>query len=415
MDSFAKVNVKFYICQIQAAIPYLKYKEHEEELERIFIECETEFNNPNLMEIDENETQNNKNENINENQTNPSSNQKKKTYTEEEKKLLKKLFVYENKIFSRVEIMGLIIQINSLSQSEGSARKIITIDDTTGVIQCILWKNKVEKYYNDIDKELSVGQYIDIVGQIDYFANKFEIIVEKFRKVDDNINWEMLFHQTLQKNIEDIKKANIRCENPNSSTNIYYSDTQQNKQISNITFEDQNPNKKIYELELDFANRLLAFFLNYKMSCETEDEIGYSKFTVKNLLQEKFVVQMIEDFFGDSNDNTCLKCLQNTFEKYYEKNTLGRIIYNETGEFSDATLEIKNDISKIKQSIIDFINTKSEENPMIGATFEEIVEYINEKHGKFYKKEFVKFILKKMTEDSGGKIMEIPPNSYIIP
>ena len=155
LDILAKVYVKLYICQLFASVSYPLWKQGQNEYNQIIqaalSSTESEAQNLPEKEIEE----------------------KTKTSYEEDK-YLKRLFVYQGKIFSKIEIMGIVTQIQSHSQG-GTARKILYLDDTTGVIQCIIWKNKVQNFYEKTEQELSIGSYIRILGQVDYFANKFVI------------------------------------------------------------------------------------------------------------------------------------------------------------------------------------------------------------------------------------------------
>ena len=113
--------------------------------------------------------------------------------------------------------MGVVTQIQTHSQT-GSPRKILFIDDTTGVIQCILWKNKAQSFYDLSEKEISNGTYLRILGQVDFYANKFEINVERFQIVRSFIP-ESLFHITLYNNKKELEDSKIY----HNLKKIYYS------------------------------------------------------------------------------------------------------------------------------------------------------------------------------------------------
>ena len=75
----------------------------------------------------------------------------KHTLSVKEPKYLKKLFLFKDKIFSKVEIMGKIIGRNLKEQ-----RLIIYIDDSTGVIEAVVWRNQNETFYQSAEKALVI-------------------------------------------------------------------------------------------------------------------------------------------------------------------------------------------------------------------------------------------------------------------
>lgn len=157
LDNLAKIYVKFYICQIHSSISYPRYKKSQQNYEELIVD------QINLMnEIDNNSNANsnsmNKKDNDSNNNNNNNNTQLKIEDEDEKEKYPKKLFVFKNKIFSRVEIQGLIVQIQTRGQGDYS-RKIIYLDDTTSIIQVIIWKNKMINSYDQIEK-VTYSQYI---------------------------------------------------------------------------------------------------------------------------------------------------------------------------------------------------------------------------------------------------------------
>lgn len=144
LDNLAKIFVKFYICQIHSSISYSRYKKSQQNYEELI---EDQIN---LMNEESNNDLDNK---TNSNLISKKENDiQMKTEEEDDKeKFPKKLFVFKNKIFSRVEIQGLIVQIQARGLGD-NLRKIIYLDDTTGIIQVIIWNNKMSNIFNQIDK-----------------------------------------------------------------------------------------------------------------------------------------------------------------------------------------------------------------------------------------------------------------------
>lgn len=134
---FAKVYAKFYICQINSSNSYYNHllqKKEVNDLDLLFDDIDEI--NPENLNFDEN--QNNSEINV----------------------LFKKFFYFKNVIFSKVEIMGLIVSMKSFEKNENKEKLYLTIDDSTGRIQCICWKNKNPFIYEKI-KNLFVSLKIN--------------------------------------------------------------------------------------------------------------------------------------------------------------------------------------------------------------------------------------------------------------
>ena len=72
-----------------------------------------------------------------------------------ENPIYRRYFVFKNVVYSKVEIQGLVIEKRALGYEEkNNYRFLIYIDDTSGVIQAIAWKNKNDAIFNTIEKEL---------------------------------------------------------------------------------------------------------------------------------------------------------------------------------------------------------------------------------------------------------------------
>ena len=361
LDILAKVYVKLYICQIFASVSYPSYKQGELEYKKILAEADlgstqegTQVQTPKESALDED-------------------------------KYLKRFFVYKGKVFSKLEIMGVVTQIQTHSQT-GSPRKILFIDDTTGVIQCILWKNKAQSFYDLSEKEISNGTYLRILGQVDFYANKFEINVERFQIVRSFIP-ESLFHITLYNNKKELEDSkiyhNLKVELGTSAKELSSTDNQNS--LSNVN--RQNSLK-------EFANKFLAFFQNYKISTATEDELGFTRISVKALFSNSTIKDMMKDFLG-SNEKEQMKDLQEVIVTMFEQNMFGKIIYKDKEEnnFAEADIEIKNDRKKITSEILEFIRKKCEEDPSKGAAFSEITKYLNSIYRNFFTSNSVRFLL----------------------
>ena len=369
-DILAKIYVKFYICQINSAVSFPIWFEVQKKRNNI-IEKEMLQKEEDLMEIDD------------------------EPKGEMNEKYIRKLFVIGTKIYSKVEIMGIVIEIKTFHQEGERERKIILIDDTTGVIQCILWKNKMENIYNNSDKEIVPGTFLRILGQNDYFFNKFEINIERYQILTKYIN-EYLFHTTLLNNQKSIEKTKFEIDF-------------EEEQKQNLT----NQKEKINQSQLkDFANGLLAFFQNFTIEGTEDDKMGYTVIPIKNILSSYQIVQMIKDNFGQLNTEEQINALKNVFE-LFNQYMVGKILYeNDSQDFINAKVEIKIDTTVIKKEIYNFILKKTEEDASIGANFQEIYKYICQIYSNFYNNDYLKFLLGQMIEKE-NKIMNLSKNTYI--
>ena len=368
-DILAKVYVKLYICQINSAVSFPTWLEVQKIRNNLIL---TEMlQKEDSMDIDD------------------------EPKGEMNEKYIRKLFVIGTKIYSKVEIMGIVIEIKTFHQEGERERKIILIDDTTGVIQCILWKNKMENIYNNSDKEIVPGTFLRILGQNDYFFNKFEINIERYQILTKYIN-EYLFHTTLLNNQKSIEKTKFEIDF-------------EEEQKQNLT----NQKEKINQSQLkDFANGLLAFFQNFTIEGTQDDKMGYTVIPIKNILSSYQIVQMIKDNFGQLNSEEQINTLKNVFE-LFNQYMVGKILYeNEKQNFIDAKVEIKIDTTVIKKEIYNFILKKTEEDSSVGANFQEIYKYICQIYSNFYNNDYLKFLLGQMIEKE-NKIMNLSKNTYI--
>jgi DNA/RNA endonuclease YhcR with UshA esterase domain len=384
-DILTKVYCKFYICQINSSVSfptYIKVQQLEEKLINSFQEENNGIEIKDLMDIEDS----NKNVITNDFITNSNN-----------EKYFRKFFAYNGKIYSKVEIMGLVVQSKTILQGERE-RRILYIDDTTGVIQCILWKNKMENIYYKSEGEINTGTFMRILGQVDYFSGKFEINIENYQIIT-NYEIEKFFHQTLYKNLKAIENCKL-------DKNIDEEDIFINEKNNNNYEKDNNVIK-------DFTNSLLAFFQNYKIEGTTDDKFGFTKISVKKLIQNLQINQILNDYYGNKSKEDYLKILKNVFESILNQNMLGKIIYKNDNKvnFEESDVEIKIDISKLKKEIVNFIDKKTNEDSSIGASFQEICKYINQIYNNFYTNDYLKFIINQLIEIDKC-IMGLTKNSY---
>lgn len=93
----------------------------------------------------------------------------------------KKFFLYRDIIFSKVEIMGLVVETKVVGLENKNHRYIIYLDDGTSLVQCICWNNKNPTVFNHIRDQTKPGHFIRIYGYIDNYHG-FEILIDNFGK-----------------------------------------------------------------------------------------------------------------------------------------------------------------------------------------------------------------------------------------
>ncbi len=176
--ALSRIYVKFYICQILNSISYYEMKKKQLEFQELI---EFSYMEETTQKAKENEDEdvgmkeNFKSESIEKMSTvsfsydfslqntntnydfrSPNKNyESKESLHNYESPIYRKYFVYKNVVFSKVEIQGLVVEIQNLGyEDKNNLRYVIYIDDTTGVIQAISWKNNSNKVYEKIEKSL---------------------------------------------------------------------------------------------------------------------------------------------------------------------------------------------------------------------------------------------------------------------
>lgn len=177
--ALCKVYTKFYICQILNSLSYYDWKSRNMELDELISNALMDYsegmtdnvNNVNSemnnltqitnsvaksFDVDMSNITTSNNKSI----ADTSNNKRKSTTSKDdlqiyENSAYKRYFVYQDNVYSKVEIQGMVVEFNTLGYEEkNNCRYIIYIDDTTGVIQAIAWKNKSETIFNKIAKNL---------------------------------------------------------------------------------------------------------------------------------------------------------------------------------------------------------------------------------------------------------------------
>jgi hypothetical protein len=158
-----KIYAKFYICQILKSMSYYDSKMKQLDFQMLIEE--------NYMETDEanKETQvGTISQALSQRtlaETPQQAERKSKEFQESlsmyDNSLYRRYFVFKGIVYSKVEIQGIVIEKRSLGYEEkNNYRFLIFIDDTTGVIQAISWKNKNDSVFSKINNELVLLIYL---------------------------------------------------------------------------------------------------------------------------------------------------------------------------------------------------------------------------------------------------------------
>ena len=138
---------------------------------------------------------------------------------------MKHIIVYEQKFYSRVNILGIVYEFDIISKNIGNKRYILKIDDGTGRMVVTFWeKSKFGKKNSNIEMEKMVkpGVKINIFGKITFFNGDLQITGEKFILVN-NYYVENLFNEILiqeQQLLSNIQKNNKGQVNYSDTTNL---------------------------------------------------------------------------------------------------------------------------------------------------------------------------------------------------
>lgn len=182
---------------------------------------------------------------------------------------LKKLIIYNNKIFSRIEIMGIItfvyIKENYIC---------ISIDDSTGIINCIIFNNYFNKdIYESIECKCKLNIVVNVYGTIDIYNNEYQLLIDNVVVVN-NSKEEIIFLKLLQNNQESIFRFdnnNLDLKNKYFSM-IYNKSLKVDKDAFYNIHNDDTMHTYIKTIK-EFSNLIMAFFQNLIKSDDNDNNI----------------------------------------------------------------------------------------------------------------------------------------------
>ena len=292
-DNIMNVYYKFYICQLKVSTPYSEFlPKIKAELNQLGEEVFNIADSASKSKIqnDASTPQNDIGRNLN--YLAQTINQYENIDFERnaDDNYMKHIIVYEQKFYSRVNILGIIYEFDIISKNIGNKRYILKVDDGTGRMVVTFWeKSKFGKKNSNIEMEKMVkpGVKINIFGKITFFNGDLQITGEKFILVN-NYYVENLFNEILiqeQQVLSNIQKNNKGQINYSDTTNLlkkikekYY--TPYNIKLEKNNFINDDNDNNIYENNNEKMNNChtkLILKLKYNAN---NDENSNSKMNV---------------------------------------------------------------------------------------------------------------------------------------
>ena len=257
-DNIMNVYYKFYICQLKVSTPYSEFlpkiKAELNQLGEEVFNIGDSATKPKVQN-DLSSPQNDIGRNLN--YLAQTINQYENIDFERnaDDNYMKHIIVYEQKFYSRVNILGIVYEFDIISKNIGNKRYILKVDDGTGRMVVTFWeKSKFGKKNSIIEMEKMVkpGVKINIFGKITFFNGDIQITGEKFILVN-NYYVENLFNEILiqeQQVLANMQKNNKGQINYSDTTNLlkkikekYYTPYNIKLEKNNFINDDNNLNE----------------------------------------------------------------------------------------------------------------------------------------------------------------------------
>ena len=292
-DNIMNVYYKFYICQLKVSTPYSEFlPKIKAELNQLGEEVFNIADSASKSKIqnDSSTPQNDIGRNLN--YLAQTINQYENIDFERnaDDNYMKHIIVYEQKFYSRVNILGIIYEFDIISKNVGNKRYILKVDDGTGRMVVTFWeKSKFGKKNSNIEMEKMVkpGVKINIFGKITFFNGDLQITGEKFILVN-NYYVENLFNEILiqeQQVLSNIQKNNKGQINYSDTTNLlkkikekYY--TPYNIKLEKNNFINDDNDNNIYENNNEKMNNCHTKLIIKLKHNANNDENSNSKMNV---------------------------------------------------------------------------------------------------------------------------------------
>ena len=393
-DNIMNVYYKFYICQLKVSTPYSEFlPKIKAELNQLGEEVFNISTSENKLKAqnDLSSPQNDVGRNLN--YLAQTINQYENIDFERnaDDNYMKHIIVYEQKFYSRVNILGIVYNFDIISKNIGNKRYILKVDDGTGRMVVTFWeKSKFGKKNSIIEMEKTVkpGVKINIFGKITFFNGDIQITGEKFILVN-NYYVENLFNEILiqeQQVLSNFQKNNKGQVNYSDTTNLLKKVKEKYYTPYNIKLEKNNyinDDNKIYENnsadQFNCCNTKLILRLKHNTNSNNEEnnnKIGVNptfEYNVRKFANYLLLVLDEKDLLESNN----LKYIvdENEIMKD-ETNILNNI--NEEQNNLEKNENIDQDDKINQETPMDLENNEENENQIIEE--KEINE--NSKNGK---------------------------------
>lgn len=175
---------------------------------------------------------------------------------------------------TKCHVLGIIVSVE-----DWNTKTTITLDDGTGVIQCILWNNHEKKKH--FRKFCKLGESVHIFGKLSIYKNTFKQIVISRIVPSENIDSECMFYLQVLKNMKTVYNQ------------------QQNTIIQTIKSEEEEEDlsiecSKIYNL---FKEKKIQLHFNSILSALVHEKINRNKLQkCINKLIEKSLIYECDEF-----------------------------------------------------------------------------------------------------------------------
>ena len=394
-DNIMNVYYKFYICQLKVSTPYSEFlPKIKAELNQLgqevfnITDSTSKLKNQNDITSPQNEIGRNLNylaQTINQYENIDFERIADDNY-------MKHIIVYEQKFYSRVNILGIVYNFDIISKNIGNKRYILKIDDGTGRVDVTFWeKSKFGKKNSiiEIEKMVKPGVKINIFGKITFFNGDIQITGEKFILVN-NYYVENLFNEILiqeQQVLANIQKINKGQANYSDTTNLlkkikekYYTPYNIKLEKNNYNNDDNDNNINQNFEQINNSNTRLILRLKHNINANMDENNKLTmnptfEYNVRKFANYLLLVLDEKDLLESNN----LKYIIDENEIMKEETNKIKEENEEQNKIEEINENINQDYNAIKQeSPMDIENNEEEENIIIEEK-ENIEKELNQK------------------------------------
>ena len=285
VDFLFKVFVKMYICQINIMTPYLVWKQRCDKLSQFtneLLSCSASSSSSDIID-----------------------NREHIYKTSNAQNRLKRLFVFNDHVIYKVEVCGIVIMKYKVNDKE---RYSLYIDDSTGVINCSIWKNN-KRFYNKAHDSYQPGVLCKVKGNVTNYNGRFSICVIKIVEVY-SCESEALFHLSLVNNRKELNNVKI------SESDI--------KEMDLYTYDDKEVKKRkrkdnISKDEEQLVLEMLVFPQDKKDKTQNTSNNCTNEIHKNNIKEKNTSLPNIND---DSNNENMHINQSNTIDDNNSKNEI---------------------------------------------------------------------------------------------